>query len=139
MPENYRERQQRAREEKYLRGSSYRYDFIRENPGFHGYYICRYCGKLLKKDRMTVDHRIPVRKAETSWLYRKLLDRYPYGVNDVRNLVPACERCNKRKGSKTGIWLLLGYTGVVTGPLFRVAVTALAAFAVYLAASALLH
>lgn len=132
-------RQQRAKEEMFFRGSSYRYDFIRANPGFHGYYICRYCGKPLKKDKMTVDHRIPVRKAETSWLYRKLLMRYPRGVNDVRNLVPACEKCNKRKGSKTGIWLLRGYTGFVTGPLYRIMVIILVTFVVYSVVSTLLQ
>lgn len=138
MKESRRERDVRGMEEKYRRGSSYRYDFIRENPGFHGYYLCRYCGKPLKKDRMTVDHRIPVHKAETSWLYRKLLDHYPHGVNDVKNLVPACGRCNRRKGSKTGIWLLLGYVGVVTGPIFRLAFTALLVFAAYLAINTLI-
>lgn len=139
MAETQKERRHRAEDEKYRRGSSCRYDFIRKNPGFHGYYLCRYCGKPLSKDRMTVDHRIPVRKAEKSWLYRKLLNHYPYGVNDVRNLVPACKRCNGRKGSKTGIWLLLGYTGVVTGPLFRLTVTVFAVFVVYLVLKSLIQ
>lgn len=139
MKENTFHRNQRVAGEKFRRGSSYRSDFIRAHPGFHGFYLCRYCGKPLKKDKMQVDHRIPVHKAETSWLYRRLLSFYPEGVNDVRNLVPSCGACNKRKGHKTGIWLLLGYTGVVTGPMFRLTVTGFVVYVAYLLISTLIR
>ena len=32
-------------------------------------------------------------------------------INSVKNLVPACERCNKRKGHKMGAWIIRGFLG----------------------------
>ena len=32
-------------------------------------------------------------------------------INDVKNLVPSCEKCNSKKGSKMGLWLIRGDIG----------------------------
>ena len=32
-------------------------------------------------------------------------------VNDVRNLAPACRKCNIKKGRKTGIWIIKAIVG----------------------------
>lgn len=32
-------------------------------------------------------------------------------VNDVRNLAPACRRCNIKKGRKAGIWIVKAIVG----------------------------
>lgn len=53
--------------------------FIRDN------YICCYCGKKLYRDVATVDHVIPSSKG---------------GRNSWDNVVTACGRCNKKKGSR---------------------------------------
>lgn len=45
---------------------------------------CAYCGK--KPNILTVDHVVP---------------RSTGGTNDISNLLPACSRCNGRKGAKS--------------------------------------
>ncbi len=41
--------------------------FFDENPPiFKNYYICAYCGRILKKKDVTVDHIISIRKAQKS-------------------------------------------------------------------------
>ena len=61
----------------------------------------------------------------------------PKGVNDISNLAPACRRCNRRKGSKGGLWIIRGrfwrvclpiYTVLRLACLAGVAFVALAAF-----------
>lgn len=94
----------------YTRSRDYRKKFVADNPGP---WRCRYCHKLLKgASDMTVDHVIPVAAFNGNsrlrgWYYRRKLDKQGItDVNDPRNLVPACKRCNSRKGQKTGIWVL---------------------------------
>lgn len=66
----------------------------------------------MTKKTLTVDHLIPVKKAQTSKFARWLLHKEKIeNVNDIRNLIPACETCNKRKSSKMGIWLIRGAVG----------------------------
>ena len=53
---------------------------------------------------MTVDHIIPIDKVQHDWKYRLLMKLSGMNnVNDICNLTPACERCNKRKGKKIGL------------------------------------
>lgn len=94
----------------YARSRDYRKKFIEDNPGP---WRCRYCRKLLKEaSDMTVDHVIPVAAFNgkswlRGWYYRRKLAKQEIdNVNDPRNLVPACKRCNSRKGQKTGLWVL---------------------------------
>ena len=75
-------------------------------------YFCAYCGFPVRKERITVDHLIAVKRAQRSRFYLNLLRKWDCeSVNDVRNLVPSCRRCNSRKGTKAGVWVLLGELG----------------------------
>lgn len=49
--------------------------------------LCVYCGVKLTTANISKDHVVPL----------KLL-----GSNSIRNIVPACRRCNSRKNTKTG-------------------------------------
>ena len=89
-----------AFDERYDRSPYYRYEFIRKNPPENGMYRCVYCGRLVKKDDMEVDHILPVRRAkESKRLQRKLKN----GVNEITNLVPSCHRCNQKKGDSMAL------------------------------------
>jgi hypothetical protein len=47
---------------------------------------CWYCGRLPEPGDLTVDHALPKSRG---------------GKNKDENLVPACDRCNNAKGSRT--------------------------------------
>lgn len=44
----------------------------------------------------------------------------PEGVNSLSNLVPACHKCNRRKGSKCGFWLIRGKFWRICLPLYTI-------------------
>jgi len=44
--------------------------------------ICYYCGKKVKPEELTMDHKIPLSRG---------------GTSDRINIVPACKECNNRK------------------------------------------
>lgn len=92
------------------RSDNYRRKFLNANPRPFGGYRCRYCHRRLSEKEMTVDHIYPVYLAKTGknlWMRIAGIE----DVNDVRNLAPACRRCNLKKGSKAGIWLIRGILG----------------------------
>ena len=73
------------------------------------YYTCPICGKKIRRDEATVDHKIPKR-------YFNALAKKNYNVDDIRlvqtlwsqcwhkdNLQVVCSSCNKRKGGSTKI------------------------------------
>jgi hypothetical protein len=61
---------------------------------------------------MVIDHLIPVAKAKVSSYARFCLKLHGItNVNDVRNLVPSCDRCNRKKGAKMGLWVVRGRLG----------------------------
>lgn len=95
------------------RGNDYRINFFRNNPAIYkDYYRCVYCGRLIRKENIEIDHMIPIKKGKESRLWQFLIKKSNLiSINDIRNLVPACRRCNKRKGSKTGHWILIGLLG----------------------------
>lgn len=92
-------------EDKYVRNSSYRKDFASHYKKHNDkYYRCAYCGKKITSQAMTVDHIIPIDKVQHDWKYRLLMKIFGmHNVNDICNLTPACERCNKRKGKKISL------------------------------------
>ena len=98
-----------------FRDSSYRARFFRENKGIFGkgnYYLCAYCGRLLSKDEVKVDHIIPVYLAIHSQRHKRMLVlRGIHNVNAAANLAPSCAACNGKKGSSGGLWILRGYFG----------------------------
>ena len=123
----------RAYQECYARSSGYRSAFFRENGEKNH---CRYCGKRLTKSSTFVDHVIPVAKAKSDKWARFLLKiRGINNVNDVRNLVPACYRCNKRKGTKMGLWVLRGWIGM---PKFFIAIRTIFYLAIVIGVGALI-
>lgn len=99
----------RRYEKRWARSDNYRNEFFEHN---HGPYRCAYCGKKLKSKDMEIDHLIPVSKAKTSKYAQTLLKiNFINNVNNYRNLVPACRRCNRAKSDKMGGWVILGMLG----------------------------
>lgn len=99
-------------ESEFTRSSDYRTTFFAKNPGFHDRYICAYCGKILKKENVTVDHVFPIDKVSRSSFYKKIVIWLNIkNINDYKNLVCACKKCNSSKGSKMGLWILRGFLG----------------------------
>lgn len=100
---------------KYERDSSYRERYISAHPPKNGKYRCVYCGRLVAKDKMEVDHVVAVDRVKRNWLYRLCV---PNGVNDLNNLVCSCHRCNHKKGSKGGLWIIRGHFWKAVLPLY---------------------
>lgn len=100
---------------KYERDSSYRERYIFAHPPKNGKYRCVYCGRLVAKDKMEVDHVVAVDRVKRNWLYRLCV---PNGVNDLNNLVCSCHRCNHKKGSKGGLWIIRGHFWKAVLPLY---------------------
>lgn len=93
----------------WTRSSNYRYTFFRFNKPP---YRCRYCNKRLPKGKVEVDHLIPVGMAKKYRFARLLLRiRGIRNVNDSRNLVPSCHRCNERKRDRLAGWYIKGRLG----------------------------
>ena len=96
--------------ENWGRSSSYRRDFLSACPRPRGGYRCRYCHRRLSDQKLTIDHIYPVYMTKTGnnfWMRLIGIDN----VNDVRNLAPACRKCNIKKGRKTGIWIIKAIVG----------------------------
>lgn len=94
----------------YKRGSNYRKTFFSKNKAFR--YRCAYCGKRLKEEDVEIDHLIPVGAAKNNLLVRVLLNLCGItDVNEERNLVSACRKCNRKKSDKMGFWVFRGYIG----------------------------
>ncbi len=95
------------------RSDSYRQRFFEINhPDAMNRYHCAYCGKLLPKESLVIDHLIPVQRAKSSVFWQRVLKVTGIkNVNNPKNLVGTCVRCNSRKGSKTSFWILRGIIG----------------------------
>lgn len=93
----------------YERSANYRTVFFQRTQGP---YRCRYCNKQIKKSDVFVDHIIPVSQAQKRNSARALLSIHGCSnVNDIKNLAPACRRCNLKKSDKMGLWILRGHLG----------------------------
>lgn len=124
------------------RRPDYRSTFFKNNkPAFGDKYICAYCGRLLKREKVTVDHLYPVGKVNESMrLQKKLQRKNILNVNDRQNLVSSCEDCNKKKGKKLGGWIIRGKIGRykwlwVLRYIMRTAVFCVAIIIIYLVAT----
>ena len=95
------------------RSVDYRKKFFRHNPPFiRNRYFCAYCGKLVPRRKITIDHLYPIGCASKSInLQKKLKKMGIRNINDTRNLVAACKRCNSKKGKKMGVWIVKGKLG----------------------------
>ena len=91
------------------RAGGYRARFLRvNNPP----YRCRYCPRRLPVKKLEVDHLVPVARAKKSAFARMLLRiQGIHNVNDGKNLVACCHRCNERKRDRMGIWYVRGHLG----------------------------
>jgi 5-methylcytosine-specific restriction endonuclease McrA len=63
-------------------GSPTKSNAILEKVSIRGAYFCGYCGSIVSKKKMTVDHIIPKSKG---------------GTNEIDNLMPCCRECNRDK------------------------------------------
>lgn len=91
------------------RSSDYRKQFL---AAYQPPYRCRYCNRRLKTEYMEVDHLIPINQVKTKASVRRILAKDGCDdVNDIKNLVPSCHRCNRRKSDKMGIWYIKGKLG----------------------------
>ena len=97
----------------YTRSSSYRNVFFKCNKGVGDErYFCAYCGCLLHRDDVTVDHIFPVAAARNKRFYQRLLKLFGItNINSNKNLAPACSYCNRKKSASMGLWLWRGYLG----------------------------
>lgn len=99
-------------DDKYIRSSDYRKAYMESMKFKHKYTICAYCGLPLKVDKITVDHIIPVDKVQNSNYAKLVLKKLHIdNVNNKKNLVGACRRCNSKKGTKMGSWVIRGFVG----------------------------
>lgn len=85
-----------------IRSNDYRKQFFQTSKPIIGqWYFCAYCGRPLKKDKVTIDHIVSVRKAQKSKILQRILLKMDLtNINDRKNLCVCCEKCNKRKGQK---------------------------------------
>lgn len=95
--------------ESLARDGAYRKRFF-ENYGRETY-LCAYCGRRLSRAAVTVDHIIPVGQLKNKKRSMRLAILRINNINDTKNLAPACARCNKKKGAKTGLWVVRGFWG----------------------------
>jgi 5-methylcytosine-specific restriction endonuclease McrA len=97
------------------RSTTYRTEYFKHNkPIYKKFYRCVYCGRLLSRRKITVDHIYPVKKVNESTYYQdKLKKMGADSVNDYRNLVSACFRCNAKKSAKTGWWIIKAKIGSI--------------------------
>lgn len=119
--------------QKLQRSSNYRTVYFGHNSGLfgRGIYFCPFCGKLMrKKSRIQIDHINAIHRVQKSRFLSERFKRLPDGVNDISNMVHSCPRCNRRKGSKGGIWVFLGRFGQYFMPVVRWAMHGLAVSAV---------
>ena len=106
---NIRNYEFRSYDRRYERSSNYREVFFKTHKGP---YRCVYCGRRLKSADLEVDHLIPVAKAKTSMAARTYLHLSgASSVNDAKNLVASCKKCNRKKSDKIGLWVPRGILG----------------------------
>ena len=105
-------------EKQFNRSHDYKKIFFENNHGFFNeekYFHCAYCGRILKRSDVTVDHVISIQKVKSSqhkMFYRRLMFKLNIkNINESKNLVASCKKCNSSKGAKAGLWILRGFIG----------------------------
>ena len=99
--------------EQYTRSDNYRKEFFKaQKPVNNALYRCAYCGKKFTFQQIQVDHIFPVNELSYSGIVRKRAASYGIAnANDVKNLCCACKKCNLKKGTKLGMWVIRGFLG----------------------------
>mgnify|MGYP003504843294 CR=1 FL=1 len=96
------------------RSNNYRDIFFENTPPVdkRERYRCVYCGRKLKRNKVSVDHLISVYRSQISQKSRnKLRKMNCTSVNDVKNLVPSCRHCNSSKGYWLYPWIWMAKIG----------------------------
>lgn len=93
---------------KWERSSNYRYKLINETASQGYKRRCVYCGVVEDISDIQVDHIIPVIKLTNSSKARSLAAFLNIkDTNDLNNLVFACKKCNKSKGSSLSLYWII--------------------------------
>ncbi|MBR2189020.1 MAG: HNH endonuclease [Eubacterium sp.] len=128
------------------RGGSYRNIFFRTTrPVLGAFYFCAYCGKPMTRKHVTVDHLYPVGSAyKDPDMQEFLRKKHLSGLNDPKNLVAACRKCNQEKSSRMGEWIRRGRRGRhqwvwLLRHIIRIALAAAVILALGYLAAGLLH
>lgn len=99
-------------EKEYVRSNDYRKIFFENQNYKRKYTLCAYCGLPVKIEKLTVDHIIPVIKAKKTHAGRNAMKLWGItDINELKNLCGACKKCNSKKGSKMGFWIIRGFLG----------------------------
>lgn len=113
----------------YERSGNYRKDYLNKHKGVCGVYCCAYCGRLVPKSKMEVDHIYPIGQVKdttkgkafvalnTFWRGSKESNK---GVNGTWNTVSSCHDCNHKKSDKGGLWVYRGYIGRIVFPIINI-------------------
>lgn len=88
-------------------GTNYRTEYFEHHKGLLDTFMCAYCGKLIKKDLVTVDHVVPKSKFWANIIW---------DANKKSNLACACQSCNSSKGAKVDLRILQGILTILLGP-----------------------
>ena len=100
------------------RSDTYRTNYIRAHPGLKVagkyWYICSYCGRIISREKMQVDHVLAIELARRNVFYRMFAPSQKFGgINSLRNLCASCPKCNNRKSNLGGWWIVKGHIGFV--------------------------
>lgn len=114
------------------RSTNYRADYLKKHKGFFGIYACAYCGKLITRGEMQVDHIYPVNGSASKLSGKVFVTvgsilgglQMKEGVNGNWNKTAACARCNNIKSDSAGTWVLRGYLGRILFPVMNFAIVA---------------
>lgn len=115
--------------EAFERSTDYRRKYLAKHRGMCGVYSCSYCGALVPKHLMEVDHIFPVHKAKETlsgkaFVLMSASLQNPLhakeGVNGTWNTCCSCHKCNHTKSAKGGIWVIRGYVGRIIFPIANI-------------------
>ena len=126
--------------DQFNRSTDYRREYLKHHRGFFGIYICSYCGKVLTRSQMQVDHVYPVNRATTQSsgrffiLLRNLITfrQRKKGVNALWNLTLSCKHCNHIKNDSAGLWTVRGYIGRILFPLMNLGLLGILVYGTYM-------
>lgn len=108
------------------RSNNYRKRYFDKHKGILGLYTCAYCGKIIAKHNVQVDHIFPIGIVRRSAFAKGFIafnntifnPLHPSeGVNGVWNTCSACSACNSAKSDSGGLWIWRGYIGRIVYPI----------------------
>ena len=119
-------------QDRFTRSKDYRKQYLKKHKGFFGIYTCSYCGKLISKNNMQVDHIYPVNGVSggvfdnmSGKMFISVMSALhgpkalKEGVNADWNKTSACLYCNGKKTDLKGAWVIRGYVGKIVFPILN--------------------